>query len=213
MITNAIVQNAGQTCSAGSRVLVQRSIYDALHGHACRALRPAQGRPARPRPRLRPGDHRQAEAAGRGLPRAQRPTTTSPPSPPAPSIRVRRTGRLLRAADALHARAGGQSAGPGGGVRPGAGGDPLRRRGATPCASPTAPTTAWSPASGRRTGRARCAWPRACAPARCSSTATAPAAASSCPSAASSRSGHGREKGLEALREFTVAKTVVFNHG
>lgn len=27
------------------------------------------------------------------------------------------------------------------------------------------------------------------------------------------RSGHGREKGFEAMREFTVAKTVVFNHG
>lgn len=27
------------------------------------------------------------------------------------------------------------------------------------------------------------------------------------------RSGHGREKGFEALREFTFAKTVVFNHG
>lgn len=27
------------------------------------------------------------------------------------------------------------------------------------------------------------------------------------------RSGHGREKGFEALREFTVAKTVVLNHG
>ncbi len=27
------------------------------------------------------------------------------------------------------------------------------------------------------------------------------------------RSGHGREKGFEALREYTVAKTVVFNHG
>jgi len=27
------------------------------------------------------------------------------------------------------------------------------------------------------------------------------------------KSGHGREKGLEALKEFTVAKTVVFNHG
>jgi aldehyde dehydrogenase (NAD+) len=27
------------------------------------------------------------------------------------------------------------------------------------------------------------------------------------------KSGHGREKGLEALHEFTVAKTVVFNHG
>lgn len=27
------------------------------------------------------------------------------------------------------------------------------------------------------------------------------------------RSGHGREKGFEALKEYTVAKTVVFNHG
>lgn len=27
------------------------------------------------------------------------------------------------------------------------------------------------------------------------------------------KSGHGREKGLEALKEFTVSKTVVFNHG
>ncbi len=27
------------------------------------------------------------------------------------------------------------------------------------------------------------------------------------------RSGHGREKGLEALREFSVAKTIVLNHG
>jgi aldehyde dehydrogenase (NAD+) len=27
------------------------------------------------------------------------------------------------------------------------------------------------------------------------------------------KSGHGREKGIEALREFTVAKTVIFNHG
>src|SRR5208337_1957690 len=28
MIVNAIIQNAGQTCSAGSRVLIERSIYD-----------------------------------------------------------------------------------------------------------------------------------------------------------------------------------------
>jgi aldehyde dehydrogenase (NAD+) len=27
------------------------------------------------------------------------------------------------------------------------------------------------------------------------------------------RSGHGREKGFEALREYTITKTVVFNHG
>ncbi len=30
VVVNAIVQNGGQTCSAGSRVLVQRSIYDSL---------------------------------------------------------------------------------------------------------------------------------------------------------------------------------------
>jgi aldehyde dehydrogenase (NAD+) len=29
-VINAIVQNAGQTCSAGSRLLVERSIYEPL---------------------------------------------------------------------------------------------------------------------------------------------------------------------------------------
>jgi aldehyde dehydrogenase (NAD+) len=27
------------------------------------------------------------------------------------------------------------------------------------------------------------------------------------------KSGHGREKGIEALREFSQAKTIVFKHG
>ncbi len=42
VVLNAIVQNAGQTCSAGSRLLVQRSVYDALVervGNAMSALR------------------------------------------------------------------------------------------------------------------------------------------------------------------------------
>jgi len=42
VIINAIVQNAGQTCSAGSRVLIQRGIYEPLLerlGHAFEALR------------------------------------------------------------------------------------------------------------------------------------------------------------------------------
>lgn len=41
-IVNAIVQNAGQTCSAGSRLLVEQSIYEPLLeqlGHAFEALR------------------------------------------------------------------------------------------------------------------------------------------------------------------------------
>ena len=32
VLVNAIIQNAGQTCSAGSRVLIERSIYDTLIG-------------------------------------------------------------------------------------------------------------------------------------------------------------------------------------
>ncbi|MDB5731429.1 MAG: aldehyde dehydrogenase [Variovorax sp.] len=42
VLVNAIVQNAGQTCSAGSRVLIQRDIYELLLerlGHAFEALR------------------------------------------------------------------------------------------------------------------------------------------------------------------------------
>jgi aldehyde dehydrogenase (NAD+) len=30
IVTNAIIQNAGQTCSAGSRVLIERSVFDAV---------------------------------------------------------------------------------------------------------------------------------------------------------------------------------------
>ena len=54
---------------------------------------------------------------------------------------------------------------------------------------------------------------RGCSAARCSSTTTAPAAASSCPSAASSTRGHGREKGFEALYGFSALKTVAIQHG
>ncbi len=38
IIVRAIVQNAGQTCTAGSRLLVQRSIYDAFVGRVAEAF-------------------------------------------------------------------------------------------------------------------------------------------------------------------------------
>ncbi len=38
IIVRAIVQNAGQTCTAGSRLLVQRSIYDQFVGRVAQAL-------------------------------------------------------------------------------------------------------------------------------------------------------------------------------
>ena len=48
VVVNAIVQNAGQTCSAGSRVLVQQSIYDEFVARCRRALRAAARRHAMP---------------------------------------------------------------------------------------------------------------------------------------------------------------------
>ena len=38
VVLNAIVQNAGQTCTAGSRLLVQRSIYDRFVGQVAEAF-------------------------------------------------------------------------------------------------------------------------------------------------------------------------------
>src|SRR4051794_24650154 len=41
-ITNAIIQNAGQTCSAGSRLLVQKSIYEAFVGEVAERFKALQ---------------------------------------------------------------------------------------------------------------------------------------------------------------------------
>jgi aldehyde dehydrogenase (NAD+) len=38
VVVNAIVQNAGQTCSAGSRLLVERNVYDELLAHVGTAI-------------------------------------------------------------------------------------------------------------------------------------------------------------------------------
>ena len=46
VIVNAIVQNAGQTCSAGSRVLVERSIYEPLLEQLAEAIRRLRAGPA-----------------------------------------------------------------------------------------------------------------------------------------------------------------------
>jgi aldehyde dehydrogenase (NAD+) len=73
--------------------------------------------------------------------------------------------------------------------------------------------SAWWPACGPATAAGSCAWRASCTAARCSSTTTAPAAASSCRSAASSISGHGREKGFEALYGFSTLKTIAIKHG
>jgi aldehyde dehydrogenase (NAD+) len=46
-IVNAIIQNAGQTCSAGSRLLVEHSVYDAVLSRLARAFVKLRAGPAR----------------------------------------------------------------------------------------------------------------------------------------------------------------------
>jgi len=46
VVTNAIVQNAGQTCSAGSRVLVHRPVYDAVVERLAQAFAATRTGPA-----------------------------------------------------------------------------------------------------------------------------------------------------------------------
>jgi len=46
VLVNAIMQNAGQTCSAGSRLLVERPVYEELLGRVGAAIRPLKVGPA-----------------------------------------------------------------------------------------------------------------------------------------------------------------------
>ena len=184
-LVNAGIQNAGQTCSAASRILVERPVFEQVRARMAERYRALRVGAGRGRPRSRPGDLAPPEGDRRPLPRrgARRRTDCR-------RRRQRRrrcaSGRVLRAADAGRRRPARSLAGAGRDLRPGAGADRVRRRGRGDPHRQRHRSTASSPASGRRTARARCGWRARCAAARCSSTTTAPAAASSCRSAASS---------------------------
>ena len=62
-LVNAGIQNAGQTCSAASRILVERPVFDTVRSAHGRALPGAAGRAGGARPRRRPGDLAAAEGA------------------------------------------------------------------------------------------------------------------------------------------------------
>ena len=216
VLVSAIIQNAGQTCSAGSRVLVERRVYERVR----RRRSPSASRARAPGRRscdldLRAADQRRRRSArvegflararggrhpGAGA-RARRRRTRRP----AATTSRRRCSATCRATHRLACEEV---------FGPVLGGDAVRRRGRRDRARQRHATTGSSPASGPRDGGRQLRVARArCAAARCSSTTTARAAASSCRSAASSSSGHGREKGFEALYGFSALKTIVLNHG
>jgi aldehyde dehydrogenase (NAD+) len=182
VVVNAIVQNAGQTCSAGSRLLVERAVYEeviARVGHAISQLRvgPAladldvgplirQSQLQRVWDFLSQAQVDQVPIAAQGpwSTRRRRPASTRRPRCCA-TCRRRTRWRRTRSSARCWRRCRSTT-------------KPRRS------AWPTARRLASWPACGRATVRARCAWRGTCTAARCSSTTTAQAAASSCRSAA-----------------------------
>ena len=147
--------NAGQDCTAATRVLAGPGIHDdfvaALTEQArsttddVRERRRRRGRPGAP------GEQRQPAGPRHRLPR--------------PRARPRRGHRrrapagrpgLLRRADRRRRAAAGRRDGPARDLRPGHHRAAVHRRGRGAGAGPTASSTAWPPASGRRTSAGRC---------------------------------------------------------
>jgi aldehyde dehydrogenase (NAD+) len=208
---NAIIQNAGQTCSAGSRVLVQRSIYDAFVGAlAERFARLRVGPPdldldcgpvitARQKERVEgfirtaATDHIAAIASGTLDARANpngffvAPTLFTLVPEKNRLAREEVFGPVLAAIpfdderDALRI-ANGTDYGLVAGIWTENGARQMRM------------------AKGVRAGQVFV-------------NGYGAGGGIELPFGGTRRSGHGREKGLEALRDLTVAKTVVFNHG
>ena len=85
-VSSAWAFHSGQICTAPTRLIAQRGIYDELvvGKLAAMAGRPQGRRPAGAGHRARPGDHRRPPRPGRGLRRARR-STRAPPSSPAAS--------------------------------------------------------------------------------------------------------------------------------
>ncbi len=88
-LVNAGIQNAGQTCSAASRILVERPVFDAVRRKMAERYRALRVGPGGARPRPRPGDLAAPEGRRRPLPR--------PRPRQRPGARRRRRDRRRRA--------------------------------------------------------------------------------------------------------------------
>jgi aldehyde dehydrogenase (NAD+) len=205
IVCKAIVQNTGQTCSAGSRVLVQKSVYDEFVGAVAKQFQAAAGTPemdldcgpvinAKQRGRVQSFIDQARERASRAGRGADRPG--------------RAQWRLLRHADPVRPRAARQPAGAGGGLRAGAVGlpfededDAIKLANATDYGLVAA---VWTKNGGRQQRVSR----------RVPSgqvfiNGYGAGGGIELPFGGTGKSGHGREKGFIALEEMSTTKTVV----
>jgi aldehyde dehydrogenase (NAD+) len=182
-IINAIVQNAGQTCSAGSRLLVEQAIYEPLLLRLGEAFENLRVGPAAMDLDVGPLIRQSQQQRVWDFPK-RRARRQHRHGGPGPDRRRSARDRVLPGPHPAARRAGHAPAGAGRSLRPGAvrdelqGRRPRRRTGQRHAVRP-----------GRRhlDARRRAPVPHgqsASKAARCSSTTTAPAAASSCRSAA-----------------------------
>ncbi len=183
VVVNAIVQNAGQTCSAGSRLLVERTIYEELVARVGEAISRLRVGPALADLDVGPLIRRsQLQRVWDYLSQAQHDGIALAAQghivDEAPQTGFYQAPTLLRDVPAFPPRRAG------GNLRAGTGGPAVRYRGRSTADRQWHGRSGWWPACGRATVRDRCGWRASCAADRCSSTITAPVAASSCRSAA-----------------------------
>ena len=211
-LVNAGIQNAGQTCSAASRILIQRPIHDAAAGAHGRALpRPAGGAGPR-RSRSRSGRLGPAEGDRRGLSRLSPARTASPiaaegsiiANAPKGGHYIRPT--LIAGVTADHRLAQEEIFGPVQVVIPfDDEADAIRIANGTPYGLVAG---VWTRDGGRQFRLAR-----AIRTGQVFINNYGAGGGVELPFGGVKRSGHGREKGFEALYGFSTLKTVAILHG
>ena len=213
VIVNAIVQNAGQTCSAGSRLLVERSRYEEVLERLGARFAALEGRPGARRSRLRPADPRRASSSACADSSPMR-SATAIATVATGHDRGRRAGRRLLRRAAPDARRAAVVA-------------------ASRCEEVFGPVLAAMPfddeadavriANGTDFGLVAGVWTRdggrqlrmarAIRSGQVFVNNYGAGGGVELPFGGVKHSGYGREKGFEALYGFTVLKTVVLQHG
>jgi aldehyde dehydrogenase (NAD+) len=179
-LVNAGIQNAGRTCSASSRILVERKIYGEVVERMAARYRTLKVGPADADLDVGPLiSERQKSIVSRFISEGADLKTAATAqivenAPRVDIISPRPCSRMSAQRIAWRRR---KSSAPSRSSFPSMTKSRRRR-------SPMGPATVWLPVSGRPTGGGRCGSPRRCARAKCSSTITARAAALSCHSEA-----------------------------
>ena len=211
VVVNAIIQNGGQTCSAGSRVLVERPVYGEFTAELAKRFAALVAEPHH-----RDGDlgplinARQAGASAPSSPMPRPPGPTFWRAAASPQMRPQAAATRRRCCSAMSIRRARSPA----------------RRSSARCWRPshsTARTRRSALANGTDYGLVAGVWTRdggrqhrvakRIRAGQVYVNAYGAGGGIELPFGGFGKSGHGREKGFEALIDMSAAKTTVFHHG